>query len=420
MGALEGIRVLDLSRVLAGPFCTQMLSDLGAVVWKVEALEGDGTRRWGPPFRDGESAYFLSANRGKQSLAVNLKDPRGADLVRRLAERADVVVENFKPGDLARYGLDWPRLQSLNPRLVYASITGFGQHGPRSAEAGYDVVLEALTGIMSVTGDPEGPPTKVGVAWIDVLTGLSAAVGILAALHERGRSGAGQHIDLALFDVGLMAMVNQAQRYLMTGEPPRRMGNAHPQIVPYQCFAARDGWLMLAVGTDGQYQRLCEALERPDLAADGRVRTNAGRVGHREALVPELEAIFAKRPLAEWVALLGPAGGPAAPVQDLAQALADPQAAARGMRWEVAHPRLGPTPLLGNALQHMSRTPARPAGPPPLLGEHGAAVLRDTLGLDGETLDALVRDGVLGRPNESHPNALGAANMNGKTDTKRS
>ncbi len=396
MGALDGIRVLDLSRVLAGPFCTQMLSDLGAEIWKIEALEGDGTRGWGPPFQDGESAYFLSANRGKKSLAVNLKDPRGADLVHRLAEHADVVVENFKPGDLARYGLDWPRLEALNPRLIYASITGFGQHGPRSDEAGYDVVLEALTGIMSVTGAPDGPPTKVGVAWIDVLTGLTAAVGILAALHERGRSGAGQHIDLGLFDVGLMAMVNQAQRYLMTGEPPRRMGNAHPQIVPYQSFAARDGWLMLAVGTDVQYQRLCEALGRSDLADDSRFRTNAGRVEHRDALVPKLEAIFVERPLADWVTVLERAAVPAAPVHDLAQALADPQSAARGMRWEVAHPRLGPTPLLGNALQHMSRTPARPAGPPPLLGEHGFGVLRDTVGLDEETLDALVRDGVLG------------------------
>jgi crotonobetainyl-CoA:carnitine CoA-transferase CaiB-like acyl-CoA transferase len=396
VSALEGIRILDLSRVLAGPFCTQMLSDLGAEIWKIEALQGDGTRGWGPPFKDGESAYFLSTNRGKKSLAVNLKDPRGADLVRRLAGQADVLVENFKPGDLARYGLDWARLQEANPRLVYASITGFGHNGPRSDEAGYDVVLEALTGIMSVTGDAAGPPTKVGVAWIDVLTGLTAAVGILAALHERERSGLGQHIDLGLFEVGLMAMVNQAQRYLMTGEAPTRMGNAHPQIVPYQCFAASDGWLMLAVGTDDQFRRLCAALELLELGTDERFRDNAGRVRHREDLIPRLEQVFARRPAAHWSQLLKVSHVPAAPVQDLAQAVTDPQTGARGMLWETTHSRLGPVPLLGNALQHMSRTPARPAGPPPALGEHTLAVLGEILQLSDAQLAELTRDGVLG------------------------
>lgn len=419
MSALQGIRVLDLSRVLAGPFCTQMLSDLGAEIWKIESLGGDGTRAWGPPFEAGESAYFLSANRGKQSLAVNLKDSRGADLVRRLAERADVVVENFKPGDLERYGLDWPRLQAINPRLVYASITGFGQNGPRRGEAGYDVVLEALTGIMSVTGDPDGPPTKVGVAWIDVLTGLTAAVGILAALHERARSGEGQYIDLGLFDVGLMAMVNQAQRYLMTGVAPERMGNAHPQIVPYQGFAASDGWLMLAVGTDAQYQRLCEALEIPELARDERFATNAARVAHRVELVRRLEGIFKTRPLDYWTAALGRADVPLAPVQGLDAAVADPQSAARGMLWDVVHSRAGATTLVGNALQHMSRTPARPAGPPPILGQHTAGVLRTELGLDAAAVTGLVRDGVLGVAGAGDAEAPGTGSMKAKRNTNR-
>ncbi|MEO9000161.1 MAG: CoA transferase, partial [Rhodanobacter sp.] len=232
MQALGNLKILDLTRVLAGPFCTQIFADLGAEVWKVESPQGDDTRHWGPPFREGESAYYLSANRGKRSLAINLKDPRGAALVRELALKADVLVENFKRDDLKRYGLDHESVCAANPRLVYASITGFGQHGPRADEPGYDVVLEALTGIMSVTGEADGPPNKVGVAWIDVLTGMLTTVGVLAALNERRDSGLGQYIDLALFDVGLMAMVNQAQRYLMTGVPPQRMGNAHPQIVP--------------------------------------------------------------------------------------------------------------------------------------------------------------------------------------------
>ncbi len=396
MPALSQIRILDLSRVLAGPFCTQMLSDLGAEVWKVESLRGDETRHWGPPFQDGESAYFLSTNRGKKSLAVDLKDPRGAELVQRLAGQADVLVENFKCGDLARYGLDYPSLASRHPRLVYASITGFGQHGPRAAEAGYDVVLEAMTGIMSVTGQPEGPPTKVGVAWIDVLTALSTVVAILAALRERDASGQGQHIDLSLFDVGFMAMVNQAQRYLMTEVPPQRMGNAHPQIVPYQTFAAADGWFMLAVGNDGQYQRLTEAIAQPALWTDARFRTNAGRVEARGELVGRLADVFRARPRAYWVDVLGEARVPMAPVYDMGEAFRDPQAKARGVVWDVEHSRLGSTPLVASALQHMSRTPARPAGPPPLLGEHTREILRDALDLDDNRIAGLIRDGVLG------------------------
>ena len=395
MGALDGLIVLDLSRILAGPYATQMLADLGAEVWKVESPWGDDTRRWGPPFQEGESAYFLSTNRGKKSLAVNLKDPRGQRIVRRLAERADVLVENFKAGDLARYGLDYPSLAEVNPRLVYASITGFGQTGPRAAEPGYDAALQGMTGIMSVTGDPDGPPMKVGVAWIDVLTGLTAALGILAALREREISGRGQHLDLALFDVGVAAMVNQAQAYLMTGLAPKRMGNAHPQIVPYQAFEASDKWFILAVGNDTQYRRLVEAIGRPDLWEDARYRTNAGRVEHRSELVAELARVFKTRSRAEWLELLRGAGVPVTPVNDVGEALADPQAEARGLLWEVAHPKLGSTPLLASPLQHMDRTPARPAGPPPLLGQHTREVLTGALGMDEEEVRALAEEGVL-------------------------
>jgi crotonobetainyl-CoA:carnitine CoA-transferase CaiB-like acyl-CoA transferase len=393
--ALAGLKVLDLSRILAGPFCTQLLSDLGATIWEVESPKGDDTRRWGPPFVNGESAYYLSTNRGKSSLSVNLKDPRGQEIVRGLAVRADVLIENFKAGDLARYGLDYASVQALNPRLVYASITGFGHHGPRAQEPGYDVALQGITGIMSVTGEPDGSPMKVGVAWIDVLTGLTAAVGVLAALRERDRSGLGQHIDLALFDVGLMAMVNQAQRYLSTREPPHRMGTLHPQIVPYQAFEAADAWLILAVGNDEQYRKLCKAAGRPDLWEDERYRTNAGRVGHRAQLVPDLEALFRSRPRAEWLALLPPAGVPATPVNDLAEAFNDPQAAYRGLVWEVEHATIGKLPLVANALQHMTRTPARPAGPPPVLGQHTGEVLTAELGYTPAQLAALAAEGVI-------------------------
>lgn len=394
-GPLAGIRVLDLSRVLAGPYCTQILADLGATVWKVEPPWGDETRGWGPPFVQGESAYFLSVNRGKKSVAVNIKDPRGQAIVRELARRADVLVENFKAGDLARYGLDYPSLAADNPRLVYASITGFGQDGPRAGEPGYDIALQGMTGIMSVTGEPDGPPTKVGVAWIDVMTGMMAAVGILAALWERERSGRGQHLDLSLFEVGLSAMANLAQSYLVSGVAPRRIGNAHPQIVPYQAFEAADGWFIVAVGNDQQYRRMCEAIGHPELGDDERFQTNAGRVRHRAELVPALAAVFRSRPRGEWLEALKAAGVPAAPVYDLAEALADPQAAARHVVWEVPHSLLGQVSMVASPLQHLSRTPATIAGPPPLLGEHTREVLADVLGLSQAEIDRLAEAGVV-------------------------
>lgn len=394
-GPLADIRVLDLSRVLAGPFCTQILADLGATVWKVEPPWGDETRGWGPPFVGGESAYYLSINRGKKSLAINLRDPRGQALVRRLAAQADVLVENFKTGDLARYGLDYPSLARLNPRLIYVSITGFGQTGPRSAEPGYDIALQGMTGIMSVTGHPDGPPTKVGVAWIDLMTGMMAAVGVLAALHQRQASGSGQHLDLSLFEVGVMAMANLAQSYLLTRRVPGRIGNAHPQLVPYQAFEAADGWFIVAVGNDEQYRRFCEAIGRPDLADDPRFRANAGRVQHRAELVASLADVLRRGRRDDWLERLRAARVPAAPVLDLAEVFQDPQAAARHVVWELNHPTIGRLPVVANPLQHLSATPAAPTTAPPLLGEHTRAVLQSVLGLSDAELDDLQAAGVI-------------------------
>ncbi len=396
--ALAGLKVLDLSRVLAGPYCTQMLSDLGAEIWKLESPLGDDTRRWGPPFVRGESSYFLSANRGKESLGVDLKIPEGRHLVVELARRADVLVENFKSGDLARYGLSYAELATVNPRLIYASITGFGHSGPRASEPGYDAALQGITGIMSLTGAADGPPTKVGVAWIDVLTGLTAAVGILAALRERETSGIGQHLDLALFDVGAAALVNQAQAFLLVGEVPQRMGNAHPQIVPYQAFEAADGWFMLAVGNDAQYRRLTGVLGECGSCIEEQFSTNAGRVKHREVLVPILAKLFGTRPRAYWLELLHKATVPASPVNTVNEVFADPQARARELVWPVEHPTLDALPTLASPLAHMSRTPATPHGAPPLLSQHTRLVLARELGLSDSELDGLEQVGAIVRP----------------------
>lgn len=395
MRSLEGLTVLDLTRVLAGPFCTQILSDLGAAVWKIEPPWGDDTRGWGPPFVEGESAYYLSANRGKQSIAVNLRSRRGQAVVRELALRADVLVENFKPGDLARAELDYASLAPLNPGLVYASITGFGHDGPRADEPGYDLALQGMTGIMSVTGEPGRPPVRVGVAWIDVLTGLVVAIGILAALRDRDRRGQGQHLDLSLFDVGLMCMANQAQSYLLSGAPPGRLGSAHPQIVPYQAFQALDGWFILAVGNDSQYRKMAEAIGQEALGADARFQTNEDRVRNREAIVEALATAFAARPRDEWLRVLKTAGVPAAPVWDLREAFADPHARARDVIWKVSHPTLGEIPLVANALGHMRGTPAAPGAHPPLLGEHTRAVLAEVLGMPPEEIASLEAEGAI-------------------------
>ena len=395
MGALDDIAVLDMSRILAGPFGTQILADLGATVWKIESPWGDDTRGWGPPFVGSESAYYLSANRGKKSVIVNLRDPRGQDVIRRLAAKADVLVENFRVGNLKRYGLDYESISQINPRAVYASVTGFGQTGPRAAEPGYDAALQGMTGIMSVTGEPDGRPTKVGVAWVDILTGLHAVIGILAALHERETSGRGQHVDVSLFDAGVASMANLAQSYLATGAAPGRIGNAHPQVVPYQDFEASDGFFMLAANNDDQFRRLCAAVGLPDLADDERFRDNAARVQNREALASKLGEKIREKTREHWMSALQTAGITVTSINTIADALDDPQAQARKSVWEVEHPTLGGVNLLGSALQHLSRTPAAPQSHPPLLGEHTEEVLSEVLGVPDDEIRALIADGVV-------------------------
>ena len=395
MGALSDVTVLDMSRIMAGPFGTQILADLGATVWKIESPWGDDTRGWGPPFVGGESAYYLSANRGKKSLIVNLRDPRGQEIIRSLAQKADILVENFRVGNLKRYGLDYESISAINPGIVYASVTGFGQTGPRAAEPGYDAALQGMTGVMSVTGEADGRPTKVGVAWVDILTGLTNTIGILAALHERKLSGRGQHVDVSLFDVGIACMANLAQSYLATGEAPGRMGNAHPQVVPYQDFQASDGSFMIAANNDDQFRRLCDAVGLPGLADDERFETNAARVVNRETLAGLLNEKIGDNARDFWMDTLQEAGITVTSINSVADVLADPQAEARKSVWEVEHPALGNIQLMGSALQHLSRTPASPQGHPPLLGEHTEEVLSEALGMSDSDIGDLIDDQVV-------------------------
>ena len=404
-GALGHLRVLDLSRVLAGPWAGQVLADLGAEVVKVERPgSGDDTRGWGPPFlRDpegretSESAYFLGANRGKKSVTIDLSRPEGQELVRRLAARSDVLLENFKVGTLSRLGLGYQDLCGPNPRLVYCSISGFGQTGPYRDRPGYDFMIQGMGGLMSLTGEPDGAPgggpMKVGVAIADVLTGMYAATAVLAALAQRERTGRGQHLDLALLDVQVAMLANQATSYLVTGEPPGRLGNAHPSIVPYQVFRTARGHLVLAVGNDGQFARFCEVAGRPELAGDERFATNAGRVRHRAALVPLVEAILLERPAAEWIEALERAGVPCGPINDLAQVFADPQVRHRGMRLELSHPLAGSVPLVASPIR-LSGAPAPEPASPPLLGQHTDEVLRG-LGLGDGEIASLREKGVI-------------------------
>ena len=389
-GPLAGLRVLDLSRVLAGPSCTQLLGDLGADVVKIEKPgEGDDTRLWGPPYlkddagaETRESAYYLAVNRNKRSLALDIATEEGQRVARALASRADVLVENFKLGGLARYGLGYDDLKSDCPRLVYCSITGFGQTGPYAARPGYDYLMQGMAGIMSVTGEPDGQPMKVGIAIADIMTGMHATVAILAALHHRDKSGRGQHIDLALLDSTLSWLCNQGQSHLLTGELPERWGNAHPTIVPYQTFATADGHVILAVGNDGQFEKFCRAAGCPELSADARFRSNPGRVRNRADLVPQLETLMRRRTSDDWVRLLEGAGVPCGPVNRLDTIFADPQVAARGMLVEMAHALSAkPVTLVGNP-QRFSETPVTYRRAPPILGEHSAEILRDWLGAE--------------------------------------
>ncbi|GHG30431.1 CaiB/BaiF CoA transferase family protein [Paracoccus aerius] len=338
---LKGLRVVELARILAGPWIGQTLADLGAEVVKVEAPEGDDTRRWGPPFierprADGTTervaAYFHAANRGKTSVTCDFNDPADLDRLRALIDDADVVVENFKVGGLARFGLDYDTLSARNPGLVYASITGFGQDGPRATQPGYDFLIQGMSGIMDLTGAPDGEPQKVGVAWIDIFTGLYGVIAVQAALAERQRSGRGQHLDLSLLDCGVAVLANQAMNHLLGGMVPHRLGNAHPNIVPYQLFPASDGHLILACGNDRQFAALCRVLGLPDLPADPDFATNPARVAHRDRLVPMLTAATSRRTRAELIALMEGAGVPAGPVNDVAEALSEPQILARGLQ----------------------------------------------------------------------------------------
>ncbi len=333
---LAGVKVVELARILAGPWAGQTLADLGADVVKVEAPEGDDTRRWGPPFLDrGEdrsAAYFHAANRGKRSVVFDFRTPEGQQAVRRLVADADVVIENFKVGGLAKYGLDYASLHKLNPRLIYCSITGFGQDGPYAHRAGYDFIIQGMAGLMSVTGDAEGQPQKVGVAVTDIFTGVYAATAILAALHQRTQTGTGQHIDMALMDVATGIMANQAMNYLATGLAPQKMGNAHPNLAPYAVFDCADGWVILATGNDAQYQRLCAVLGLPDMATDPCYLTNADRVANRASLTTRLTAATMAWAKTDLLAACEAAGVPAGPINDLAEVFADPQIVARGMQ----------------------------------------------------------------------------------------
>ncbi|WPC05033.1 CaiB/BaiF CoA-transferase family protein [Pseudomonas benzenivorans] len=405
-GALSHIRVLDLSRVLAGPWAGQILADLGAEVVKVERPgTGDDTRHWGPPYlKDGqgentsEAAYYLAANRNKQSLTLDFTQAEGQRIVRELAAKADILIENFKVGGLAAYGLDYQSLKALNPRLIYCSITGFGQHGPYAKRAGYDFMIQGLGGLMSLTGRPEGEegagPVKVGVALTDILTGLYSTAAMLAALASREQTGEGQHIDMALLDVQVACLANQAMNYLTTGTPPRRLGNAHPNIVPYQDFPSADGDFILTVGNDGQFRKFCEVAGLTALADDPRFSTNQSRVAHRAELIPLIRQATVFKTTAEWIAQLEAAGVPCGPINDLAQVFADPQVQARGLRVELPHPLAGSVPQVASPIR-LSATPVQYRNAPPLLGEHSEQVLQRWLGLDAEQVAALRRAGVV-------------------------
>jgi crotonobetainyl-CoA:carnitine CoA-transferase CaiB-like acyl-CoA transferase len=403
--SLAGVRVLDLSRVLAGPWCTQTLADLGADVIKVERPgAGDDTRGWGPPFLRGsdgqdtaESAYYLGANRNKRSITVDLSRAEGQALIRRLVARCDVLVENFKVGDMARYGLDAETLRALHPGLVYCSITGFGQTGPYKDRAGYDYAVQAMGGLMSVTGErddrPGGGPQKVGVAVADLFTGMYATVAILAALRHRDATGQGQAIDMALLDTQVAMLANLGANYLVTGIPPRRAGNAHQNIVPYQVFEAADGHVILAVGNEGQFRKFCEVAERPDLASDTRFDTNAGRVRHRETLVPLLADILRGRSKAAWLTALEAAKVPCGAINGLDEVFADPQVAARGMAVPMPHPLNQDLRLVGSPMR-LSETPVSVRRPPPMLGEHTDEVLLEA-GLSADEIARLREQGVI-------------------------
>ncbi|WP_421706357.1 CaiB/BaiF CoA transferase family protein [Alloalcanivorax xenomutans] len=407
-GALSHLRVLDLSRVLAGPWAGQILGDLGAEVIKVERPgSGDDTRIWGPPYaKDAEghdsdqSAYYLCTNRNKKSVAIDIAHPEGQALIRELAAQSDVVIENFKKDGLRRYGLDYESLSEDNPGLIYCSITGFGQTGPYSSRPGYDFLIQAMGGLMSITGhrdgEPGAGPMKVGVALTDITTGLYSTIAILGALEHRNQTGEGQHIDMALLDVQIACLANQTLNYLTTGNAPTRMGNAHPSVVPYQDFPTADGDVILAIGNDGQFARFCEVAGHPEWAADDRYATNRARVDNRDSLIPMMRQATVMRTTREWIEVLEQAGVPCGPVNSIADVFRDPHVQARGMQLEMPHPSLGTVPQVASPLR-LSASPVEYRTAPPLLGEHTDEVLAQTLGLSAEAIQRLRAERIAGQ-----------------------
>ncbi len=392
---LEGIRVLDLSRIIAGPFCSQILGDMGAEVIKVEQPgAGDDSRTWGPPFKNGESVYFFCINRNKKSITVNMKDPRGRAIIRELARRSDVLLENFKPGTLAKLGLDWDVLRRDNPRLIFCAISGFGRTGPAAERGGYDVIVQAVGGLMSITGEPNGPPVKVGVAMTDICTALYAHGAILAALYARDRTGAGQRIDVSLLETQVAALINIASSYLNAGEIPGKWGTAHVNIVPYQAFQMKDGYMIIGAANDRLWVKLCEGIGLPEVAHDPTYATNAQRVEHREEIVRLLEARLATKTRKEWEAILAPLGIPCGPINRMDEVFADPQVQHLQMVMEAEHPQAGTIRMVRNPVS-FSRMPVDIRQVPPRLGEHTEEVLRDMLGYSAEEVAALRAAGVI-------------------------
>jgi crotonobetainyl-CoA:carnitine CoA-transferase CaiB-like acyl-CoA transferase len=394
-GPLDGIRVLDLTRALAGPYCTMFLGDFGADVVKVEQPQvGDDSRGWGPPFVGTESAYFLSINRNKQSITIDLKRSEGIELVRRLAGAADVLIENFRPGTMERFGLGEPQLRALNPRLIYASLSGFGADGPMKDSPGYDLVMQAYGGFMSITGTRDGEPTKVAVAIIDIVAGLMLGKAIMAALFSRERTGSGQKIDTSLLEAEVACLIPYGSDYLASGKVPGRWGNAHPNIVPYQTFNTRDGYMVVGAASEGNWHRLCQAIGRPELAGDPRFAKNAQRVAHREELIATLQGTFRARDTADWLELLSDAGLPCGPVNTIDKVFTDPQVLHRNMLLEVEHPTAGKVRMAGMPVK-FSCTPATLRLPPPLLGQHSEAVLQSWLNMARAEIEELKRKNII-------------------------